>query len=148
MSPWSRGLGSGVSCGGYRLENEMRRKITRRDASFTGLASVGALALRYPRSLPPTYGSLLRMGDNLTYAAHRALLPQQALVKEYTEKDISSFPAIGTTNPGASGAPERARAYGRMQDGGFADWTLSVEGLVRTPRTFSLAELKQLPSRT
>jgi DMSO/TMAO reductase YedYZ molybdopterin-dependent catalytic subunit len=126
----------------------MRRKITRRDAIFTGLASVGALALRYPRSLPPTYGSLLRMGDNLTYAAHRVLLPQQALVNEYEEKDITSFPAIGTTDPGSSGSPERARGYGRMQTGAFADWTLSVEGLVRTPRTFSLAELKRLPSRT
>ena len=30
----------------------------------------------------------------------------------------------------------------------FADWRLSVEGRVATPRTFSLAELKQLPSRT
>jgi DMSO/TMAO reductase YedYZ molybdopterin-dependent catalytic subunit len=126
----------------------MRQKVSRRQMIAAGLASAGGFALSYPKSFPPTYGSLLRMGDNLTYAAHRALLPQQALVKEYTEKDISSFPAIGTTNPGASGAPERARAYGRMQDGGFADWTLSVEGLVRTPRTFSLAELKQLPSRT
>jgi hypothetical protein len=126
----------------------MRRKVTRRQAIFAGLASVGGLALRYPKGLPPTYGSLLRMGDNLTYAAHRVLLPQQSLVKEYDEMDITSFPAIGTTDPGSSGSPERARSYGRMQVGAFADWTLSVEGLVRTPRTFSLAELKQLPSRT
>src|SRR5215468_231746 len=126
----------------------MRRKVTRRHAIFAGLASVGGLALRYPRSLPPTYGSLLRMGDNLTYAAHRMLLPQQALVNEYDEKDITSFPAIGTTDPGSSGSPERARSYGKMQTGAFTDWTLSVEGLVGMPRTFSLPELKQLSSRT
>jgi len=127
----------------------MRRKVTRRQAIGTGLAaSLGGLAFGYPKSFPPTYGSLLRMGDNLTYAAHRALLPQQALVKEYNEKDITSFPAIGTTNPGASGEPARAREYSRMQTGAFADWTLSVEGLVATPRTFSLADLKRLPSRT
>ena len=35
-----------------------------------------------------------------------------------------------------------------MQDGAFADWSLSVEGRVATPRVFSLADLKQLPSRT
>jgi DMSO/TMAO reductase YedYZ molybdopterin-dependent catalytic subunit len=35
-----------------------------------------------------------------------------------------------------------------MQKTAFADWRLSVEGRVATPRTFSLAELKQLPSRT
>jgi DMSO/TMAO reductase YedYZ molybdopterin-dependent catalytic subunit len=126
-----------------------QRLITRRRAIVAGLASVGGFALvRYPRELPPTYGSLLRMGDNLTYVAHRALLPRQALVKEYTEKDISSFPAIGTTNPGASGAPKSAADYRRMQAGAFADWRLSVEGLVAKPRTFSVAELKQLPSRT
>ena len=125
------------------------RLVTRRGAIAAGLASVGGFALwRSPKDLPPTYGSLLRMGDNLTYAAHRALLPRQALVTEYTEKDITSFPAIGTTNPGASGPPDRANAYRRMQDGSFADWRLPIEGLVAKPRTFSLAELKQLPSRT
>ena len=34
--------------------------------------------------LPPTYGNLLRMGDTFTYAAHRALLPGQSLVREYS----------------------------------------------------------------
>src|ERR1043165_3329907 len=126
----------------------MRRKVSRRQGIAKGPSSAGAVACGYPRSFPPTYGSLLRMGDNLTYAAHRALLPQQALVKEYSAKDITSFPAIGTSNPGASGSPEQARAYSRMQDGAFADWKLSVEGLVSKPRTFSLAELKALPSRT
>src|SRR5215467_6358795 len=126
----------------------MRTKVSRRQAIAAGLASVGGAALGFPRSFPPTYGSLLRMGDNLTYAAHRALLPDQALVKEYEEKDISSFPAIGTTNPSAREAPRSAGDYRRMQSAAFTDWRLSVEGLVARPRTFSLAELKQLTSRT
>ena len=124
----------------------MKLKVTRRQAIAAGLASVGGVALG-PKSLPPTYGSLLRMADNVTYVAHRALLPQQALVKEYSEEDITSFPAIGTTDPGAS-TPERARDYGRMLKSAFADWRLSVEGLVARPQTFSLADLKRLPSRT
>jgi len=126
----------------------MRTKVTRRNAIVAGLASVGGLALRYPKSLPPTYGNLLRMGDNLTYTAHRVLLPQQAMVKEYDQRDITSFPAIGTTGPGASGEPARARDYTRMQSGAFAEWKLRVEGLVATPRTFSLADLRRLQSRT
>jgi DMSO/TMAO reductase YedYZ molybdopterin-dependent catalytic subunit len=122
--------------------------ITRRRAIITGLASVGGLVLtRYPKDLPPTYGSLLRMGDTLTYAAHRALLPQQSLVREYTDKDITSFPATGTTNPGISEKSALGDTYRRLQGGAFADWRLSVEGRVARPRTFSLAELKQLPSR-
>jgi DMSO/TMAO reductase YedYZ molybdopterin-dependent catalytic subunit len=123
--------------------------ITRRTAIITGLASVGGLILtRYPRNLPPTYGNLLRMGDTFTYAAHRALLPQQSLVREYSHKDITSFPATGTTNPGVTEKSGLGDAYRRLQNGAFADWRLSVEGRVASPRTFSVAELKQLPSRT
>jgi len=123
--------------------------ITRRRAIITGLASVGGLFLtRFPKDLPPTYGNLLRMGDTFTYAAHRALLPGQSLVREYSPKDITSFPATGTTNPGVSEKSALGDAYRRLQIGAFADWRLSVEGRVATPRTFSLAELKQLPSRT
>ena len=123
--------------------------ITRRRALITGLAGVGGLFLaRYPKNLPPTYGNLLRMGDNLTYAAHRAILPGQSLVKEYTQRDITSFPATGTTNPGTDQKSELGDLYRRLHGGAFADWRLSVDGRVATPRTFSLADLKQLESRT
>ena len=105
------------------------RLITRRQAIVAGLASVGGLSLaRYPSDLPPTYGNLLRMGDTLTYAAHRALLPQQSLVREYSSKDITSFPATGTTNPGVSEKSALGDAYRRLECGAFADWRLSVEG--------------------
>ena len=109
---------------------------------------MASLLARSPKDLPPTYGNLLRMGDTFTYAAHRALLPGQSLVKEYTLADLTSFPATGTTNPGDSVKSPLGDAYRRLQGGGFADWRLSVEGRVATPRTFSLAELKQLPART
>src|SRR5438552_3485148 len=126
--------------------------ITRRRAIITGLASVGGFVLtRSPKDLPPTYGNLLRIGDTVTYAAHRALLPQQSLVREYSHADITSFPAVGTTNPGVTEKPALAAlaaAYRDVQPGAFADWRLSVEGRVATPRSFSLAELKRLPSRT
>jgi DMSO/TMAO reductase YedYZ molybdopterin-dependent catalytic subunit len=85
----------------------------------------------------------------LTYAAHRVLLPGQSLVREYTRADLSSFPATGTTDPSDyKGNAALAGAYRRFRAGGFADWSLSVEGRVRTPRTFTLRDLKQLPSRT
>jgi DMSO/TMAO reductase YedYZ molybdopterin-dependent catalytic subunit len=122
--------------------------ITRRRAIITGLGSVGGLLLAgYPKDLPPTYGHLLRIGDNLTYVAHRTLLPGQSLVREYSGEDITSFPAVGTTSPAAIGRPLSAD-YGRLQSGVFADWRLSVEGLVAAPREFSLPELKQLRART
>jgi DMSO/TMAO reductase YedYZ molybdopterin-dependent catalytic subunit len=111
----------------------MKKFVTRRQAILGGLASIGGVALTgCSKDLPPTYGSLLRMADNVTYATHRALLPQHALAKEYSERDITAFPAIGTTN----------------QHVDVASWKLSVEGLVARPRTFTLAQLKQLPPRT
>jgi DMSO/TMAO reductase YedYZ molybdopterin-dependent catalytic subunit len=127
-----------------------RKLITRRRAIVTGLASIGGLVLwrRYPDDLPPTYGNLLRMGDAVTYAAHRTLLPKQSLVREYRIEDISSFPATGTTNPARSVESELGETYRRLQAGAFADWRLSVEGLVARPSEFSLADLKKLTSRT
>jgi DMSO/TMAO reductase YedYZ molybdopterin-dependent catalytic subunit len=125
------------------------RRLTRRQAIALGAAGVGGLALtRVPRDLPPTYGHVLRMGDNLTYAVHRAVLqPGQSLAREYGREAITSFPAVGTTDPGTRNSPPAAD-YQRLQAGGFGDYELSVEGRVARPRTFSLAALQRLPART
>ena len=124
--------------------------ITRRRALVTlASASAGGVVLaRFPRELPPTYGNLLRVGDTLTYATHRALLSNQALVKEYTTRDITSFPATGTTNPGTSDKLERAGDYRRLQATQFSDWRLSVEGMVASPQSLSLDQIKRLSART
>jgi DMSO/TMAO reductase YedYZ molybdopterin-dependent catalytic subunit len=125
------------------------QQITRRQALIAGLSSVGGLVLSgCSQNLPPTYGNILRMGDNFTYAVHRALLPGQSLVKEYSQDDISSFPAIGTTNPGDPNNPNSSEIYRQLQVDGFTQWRLSIEGLVTRPGTFSLADLKRFPSRT
>ena len=79
------------------------RLITRRTALLAGVGAAGGLFVpRYIKGLPPTYGHILRMGDNLTYSAHRILLPSRRMVREYSHKDVSSFPAIGTTDPAAA----------------------------------------------
>ena len=124
----------------------MKKKkiITRRKAIITGLTSIGGLLLAgCSKPLPPTYGNILRMGDNLTYVAHRALLPGQSLAKEYNYSDISSFPATGTTNPASFNED-----YSRLQKNAFADWALSIEGSVTRPGSYSLADLQKFPSHT
>ena len=126
-----------------------QRKLARRELLAAGLASAGGVLLSgCSRPMPPTYGNLLRLGDNLTYSAHRLLLPGEALVKEYSHGDISSFPAVGTSDPGDPDGARPNDTYRQLQRGGFADWRLSVEGLVARPGTFSLAQLKALPART
>ena len=123
--------------------------ITRRRMIITGVSSVGGLLLTgCSKKLPPTYGNILRMGDKLTYAAHQTLLPGQKLVKEYTHRDISSFPATGTTNPGDPNKPNSSETYRNLHSGGFGEWRLSIEGVVSKPGLYSLADLKRFPSRT
>lgn len=122
--------------------------ITRRRAIITGLASLGGLLLPgCSKKLPPTYGNILRMGDALTYVAHRTLLPGQSLAKEYQHSDISSFPATGTTNPGNPSSKYYSETYGRLHTGEFTDWRLSIEGKVARPGSYSLADLQKLPSK-
>ena len=125
------------------------RRLTRRQAIALGVTGLGGLALaRAPRDLPPTYGHLLRMGDNLTYTVHRAVLqPGQSLAREYGREAITSFPAVGTTDPASKPVP-LAADYRALRANGFASYQLRVEGRVARPRTFSLAELRQLPART
>ena len=113
-----------------------RRAFIRGMASSAGLLLAGC-----SQTDPPTYGHLLRMGDLLTYKAHRLLLPAHSLAREYDYADISSVPAIGTTNP-------RDEVYQRLRASRFAEWRLSVEGSVARPRAFSLDELQRMQSRT
>jgi DMSO/TMAO reductase YedYZ molybdopterin-dependent catalytic subunit len=135
------------------LENNMKKNqlITRRTAIITGLASLSGLLLPgCSKKSPPTYGNILRMGDALTYVAHRTLLPGQSLAKEYRHGDISSFPATGTTNPANpadQSKPTYSEAWGRLHNGAFNDWRLSVEGRVARPGAYSLADLQRFPSR-
>lgn len=133
----------------------MKKKqlITRRKAITAGLAGLGGLLLPgCSKTLPPSYGNILRMGDTLTYIAQRKLLPGQSLVKEYRYSDISSFPAIGTTNPGDSSmqyfSAEHGPTYQRLQEGEFANWRLLIEGRVARPGYYTMADLQKFSSQT
>jgi|HubBroStandDraft_4_1064222.scaffolds.fasta_scaffold29403_3 DMSO/TMAO reductase YedYZ molybdopterin-dependent catalytic subunit len=125
-----------------------RRKLVTRLASTGGLLLAGCSS----KELPPTYGNVLRMGDLLTYRAFRMLLPARSLVREYSRSDITSSPAVGTSNPADAHQElynaERGALYDRLRAGTFSDWRLKVGGRVARPRSFSLAELQAFPSRT
>jgi DMSO/TMAO reductase YedYZ molybdopterin-dependent catalytic subunit len=124
-----------------------------RRAFIKGMAaSAGLLLTGCSETDPPTYGHLLRMGDLLTYKAHRLLLPGQSLAREYDYADISSSPAIGTTDPGDSGAPgfnpEHGPVYERLHRDSFRDWRLEISGAVARPGALTLADLRRMQSRT
>lgn len=107
-----------------------------------GAASLVALSgcdnLTQSSWFPP----LLRKAEKLTEVVQRAVTPKDALAKEYREADISAtFPANGNTDPGTNEYAEHV-----LQN--FSKWTLGVAGLLEMPRSWSLAALKALPSRT
>jgi DMSO/TMAO reductase YedYZ molybdopterin-dependent catalytic subunit len=88
------------------------------------------------------FASLLGSAEKLTFGAQRLLLPRKAMAQEFSEADLSPyFRSNGTSNPDN---PE----YQALAAAGFADYRLRVGGLVARPRSYSLAELKALPSRT
>lgn len=130
----------------------IRKRIARRTFLQGAVSSAGLVLAGCSDSEPPTYGNILRMGDNLTYKAHRLLLPNQSLAREYDHSDISSSPAIGTTNPAdpdkSSYSELQGPIYERHLQNDFADWRITVEGSVMRPGSYSLANLKRMPSRT
>ena len=86
--------------------------------------------------------SALERANALTYHAQRLLVGQQALATEYTDADIRQGQRPnGTVDPQT---PE----YLAVKANNFADYRLSITGLVNTPLSLSLAELKALPTRT
>jgi DMSO/TMAO reductase YedYZ molybdopterin-dependent catalytic subunit len=125
------------------------RGISRRKLMTTGLAAAAGacglgvaarLADRYGL-IPPDHGGIYGVGETLTYAAQRLLMSQHSLAREFNRSEISKvFPVNGEV-------PEN-ETYQRLLAGGFADWRLTVDGLIARPLAFSLAELKRLPSRT
>ena len=51
-----------------------RPRPTRRELLLGGVTAASGIVLTgCSYDLPPTYGNILRMGDTLTYAAHRTL---------------------------------------------------------------------------
>lgn len=120
----------------------MSETISRRALLAGGAAALGGSLLSGCRGiLPPSYGTLLGLGDTMTYAAHRLLLPRRALAPEFDRRDITPFPAINTVNP-------EHEAYQRFRAGGFADWRLPVTGLVDRPLSLGLDDLKAFTPRT
>ena len=127
----------------------MSKLLTRRTlvtaglATATGVSGIGAaihFAGRYGL-IPPDNGGILGIGNTLTYASQRVLTSGQSLAREFKRSDISKSAPV-------NGPPPKDEAYQRWLANGFDGWRLTVEGLVLRPTSFSLEDLKRLPSES
>jgi DMSO/TMAO reductase YedYZ molybdopterin-dependent catalytic subunit len=108
-------------------------------AGALGLGAAARIAQRYGL-VPPDHGGIYGLGETLTYASQR-LLTRRSLAREFPRSQISKPPF-------ANEIPPLNEAFKHLQVGGFADWRLSVDGMVARPASFSLDQLKSYPSRS
>jgi DMSO/TMAO reductase YedYZ molybdopterin-dependent catalytic subunit len=119
--------------------------LTRRALIASGSAALTTLTAACDPVSAPDVGKVrqvLKFGEFLSLRAHRLLLTGQPLVREFTEADISAdFPVNGTARPAG------AAYFGHVMSN-FADFRLTVDGLVKKPLALTLDEVKAMPSRT
>ncbi|HKT46508.1 MAG TPA: molybdopterin-dependent oxidoreductase [Candidatus Acidoferrales bacterium] len=120
-----------------------RRKLIARGiataAGGSALAVAAKLAARYGL-IPPDGGGIYGPGETLTYAAQR-LLTRHSLAREFSAAQVSKQPFANEVAP-------LGDEFKRLQQGGFAEWRVVVDGLVGRPGAFSVAELKGFPRRS
>jgi len=121
-----------------------RRRVIR--VGLGAVAGAGALgglwrvADRYgliPANCRGVYG----LSETLTYAGQRLLTKLPSMAREFDRSQVSTVIPV-------NGKAPQTDEYQRMLAGGFADWRLEVDGMVDRPGSFSIAELKEMPSRS
>jgi DMSO/TMAO reductase YedYZ molybdopterin-dependent catalytic subunit len=115
-------------------------------AGLGAAAGVGALGagLRVADRcglVPANHRGIYGLSETLTYAGQRLLTRLPSMAREFDRSQISKVPPV-------NGKAPTTEPYQALQAGGFADWRLSIDGLVTRPGALSLAELKSLPSRS
>ncbi len=91
----------------------------------------------------PTFNQLLSAGEALSKGVRDAVgASAVTMAQEFSKADLSpTFRGNGNTDPDD---PD----YKALAAQGFADWRLTVDGLVEAPASLSLADLRAMPSRT
>lgn len=121
----------------------MRGSTRRRWLSGLAAGAAGTMLSACDKlTMNPAVQQGLARAEGLTRRAQRLLVDRKALAREFTEAEISSdFRPNGSISPGDAD-------YRALVEAGFADWRLTIDGLVERPMALTLAELRGLPART
>ena len=119
--------------------HDARRRFLTRTLGAAGTLLLGGCERL---SMSEWFPRVLSAGETVSAAVARAVTSRKSMAQEFSEADRSpTFRSNGTAEPDSDD-------YRAFAAGGFADYRLDVGGLVLQPASFSLAELRALPSRT
>ena len=120
-----------------------RRNFLRGSAlAGTGLVLAGCDQFDFLGSRENQVRKVMEQANVLTYQVQRALIGDQALAREYSASEIRQG-----MKPNGSVEPSTAEyTFLRMQD--FANYRLTVKGMVEREMSFSLDELRNMPARS
>jgi DMSO/TMAO reductase YedYZ molybdopterin-dependent catalytic subunit len=89
-----------------------------------------------------SFVATLTSAEHLSRAAQKVVAPRPAMAQEFGPDQVAqTFRGNGTLSP-------RDDDYVALRDAGFADYRLTVGGLVAKPAEFTLDQLRAMPSRT
>jgi len=124
------------------MKLEVRPARRRFFRAAAGAAATVVLAGCEKLSQSEWFPRILGSAEGLNRRVHGALGGRRSMAQEFSPADLSpDFRSNGTSEP------DNPR-YMAMAAGGFADYRLTVDGLVEQPGSFTLAQLRELPSRT
>jgi DMSO/TMAO reductase YedYZ molybdopterin-dependent catalytic subunit len=122
-----------------RAQQRERRSLLRGAVAAAGAAVLTGCD-RLSRN--EDFVEVLKSAEHLSEGVHKAIAPRMAMAQEFGAADVAqAFRGNGTLSPADAD-------YVALRNGNFADYRLSIGGLVRKPAEFSLAELHRMPSRT
>ncbi|MFV0623640.1 molybdopterin-dependent oxidoreductase [Sphingomonas sp. ac-8] len=121
----------------------MSRILTRRRILAGITAGAAGLVTGCDRlGQSPAVRDVLFRGEDAQRWLQRGLSARNALAREYRPDQRSPvFRSNGTARPGGD-------AYAAHAAAGFADWRLTIDGLVARPLSLSLAQIRSMPGRT
>jgi DMSO/TMAO reductase YedYZ molybdopterin-dependent catalytic subunit len=117
----------------------MNNRITRRSLLVRAIAGTSVLTLAGCKTW---FSKEPGTGEKTTRSPQQFMLTRIAMAQEFSEKEISP----NLRNSGTSTLNNQA--YNVMANNGFSDYRLKVDGLVDQPMSFSLEDIRALPSRT
>ena len=125
-----------------RFSLTRRRFLSSAALGASGMALAGCDAFDALSAPDNAVRDVLEGANDLTWRVQRLLGGRHMLAQEFSEGDIRQ-----PQRPNGVTRPEDD-FYRSLASGNFSDWRLEVSGLVETPLSLSLDELRAMPSRT